>query len=275
MIVILCLLSISLTGCMNNKANGNLEEKISSEIDYIDAELIKIISKLNNISFSNYIVETKEVDIGTELSTGDDSNTKQEEPNRSSSNSKINVTEMVSQADIDIDTKSIDWKDISFKAEIISDSWNTIVLDLYKSNVKPENINNFSNLINQLLISVENQDKSSALTATASLYGIIPKFISDYSNDAGRLFITTSKWHILNAYVGATIGNWTLSNEELVLAEESFANVMKNEEYMSKKEHNINRAYISIKELQNTNKYANINVFLLKYKSVIQELANI
>ena len=276
LIVILLISCVFLTGCMNKEEN--ILEKVNSEVNYIDVELIRIISKLNNISFSNYLVETKEVDISGNLEQNENNfDNKKEEQNTNSilKNSQINVTEMVSKPSIDIENNEIDWSDISYRIEILSDSWNTIILDLYKLNVKPENMNNFSNLLDQLLIAIKNEDKSLSISLVANLYGMVPKFIADYSNDAGKLFTSTTKLHILNAYVGASIGDWTLSNEELTLAEEAFDKVMKNEIYMSKKEYNINRAYVNIKELQTSNKYANTGVFFLKYKSTMQELANI
>ena len=293
-VILLLSLSIFLTGCSNQNTHENLEEKVNSEIEYIDVELIKIISKLNNINFSNYMIQIKDVDVSSDLS---DESTKSEQnqnyqgesngeskegntesqgnENKKSLNKKINVTEMVSQPSINTDTNNIDWQDISSKAETLSNSWNTIILDLYKLNITSESINNFSNLLDQILIAIEKEDKTLCLSLMANLYGLIPKFIDNYSDDSGKFYISTTKWHILNAYVGVSSEDWALASTELSLAEQAFSNVMKNEEYMSQKEYSINRIYIGIKELQTSNQYTNPNLFFLKYRNAMQELENI
>lgn len=68
-LIILIILTLFLTGCSKKQGTEqDLHAKVDSEIDYLDAELILILGKLNNINFSNYMVEEREVDLSSNAS---------------------------------------------------------------------------------------------------------------------------------------------------------------------------------------------------------------
>ena len=50
-------------GSSHKETSQTLSQKVDSEIYYIDTELISTISKLNNIYFTNYMVESRKVDV--------------------------------------------------------------------------------------------------------------------------------------------------------------------------------------------------------------------
>lgn len=71
-LLIICLILIfSLTGCSNDEeSTANLEGKVETEISYLNVELIDMMNKLNNINFTNYMVESKEVSPNDESNLG-------------------------------------------------------------------------------------------------------------------------------------------------------------------------------------------------------------
>lgn len=304
-LIILIILILSLTGCSNNNENEqDLHAKVDSEMDYLDAELILILGKLNNISFSNYMVEEREVDLSSNASektastsrensqssnsggessssegsssegdsSGGEGSSGDKSGGGSQNNQKINVTEMVTQSTLNINYDDVKWNEIASSLDTFYTSWNTIILDLYKLNINGEDITSFSSKLDELLLNIKNQDKVAALRSSAELYSYIPKYLNGYSNDNGFKDLANAKMHILNAYVGASIEDWTYSDSELALAEQSFTNLMKNAEFMSQKEYNVNKTYITLKELQTSNQYRDKTIFFLKYKNLIQEI---
>lgn len=290
-ILTLIILSLLLTGCSSTKKDDNkdLAKKVDTEIEYMDSELIKIMSKLNNINFSSYILESRSVDVSSDESTsqnssseggnsqsGGESQTGGDEGTNDSgnknTNQKINVTEMVSNSLLNIDYNDIKWDEISSDLEVFNTSWNTIILDLYKLNINNVDITSFSNTLNQLLINIKNKDKSASLSSAATLYSYIPKYLNVYSSDSAIKDLAETKLHILNSYVGATIADWTYSDNELSLAEQAFSNVMKNVDFVNQKEYNVNKVYIALKELQSSNQYKDTSIFFLKYRNLIQEI---
>lgn len=286
--MILTILVLFLTGCSDNKIEEDLNKKVDAEIEYMDAELIKIISQLNNINFSNYMLETRKVDTSSGTtdretsSSNSSSNNSQNETTEEGENSqsnqdnktnqKINVTEMINKSLLNTDYNDIDWEKILVGLEVFNTAWNTIILDLYKLNITNTDITNFSNNLDQLLINIKNKDKTAALTSVATLYSYLPKYLNSYANDSSSKELTETKLHILNSYVGASTGDWTYSDNELTLAEQTFSNVMRNTELVNQKEYNVNRTYIALKELQSSNQYRDTNIFFLKYRNFIQEI---
>ncbi len=292
-LLILTILLFGLTGCSNNKENEQyLQSKVDSEMEYLDAELILILSKLNNINFSNYMVEEREVDLSSNASektastsrensqssdsggesSGSEENSGDSNGGGNQNNQKINVTEIVNQSSLNINYDDIKWEEISSYLDIFYTSWNTIILDLYKLNINGQDITSFSSKLDELLINIKNQDKAAALANTAQLYSYIPKYLEGYSTDSAFKDLVTTKLHILNAYVGASIDDWTYSDNELALAEQSFTSLMKNAEFVSQKEYNVNKTYVTLKELQTSNQYKDKTIFFLKYKNLIQEI---
>ena len=75
---------------------------IDSEINYIDSELVNIMSKLNNINYTNYIVETKKVESSAD-SSGNASSSTQSSSDSSSEEEKSenkNISACLSTAKI-------------------------------------------------------------------------------------------------------------------------------------------------------------------------------
>lgn len=315
-ICILFLVSIlvfSLSGCSKiDNSPETLGEKVNAEIEYLDTEIITMMSDLNNINFSNYLVEAREVEqlakasektsgssqgssqgggqsggssgssgqggegqqgsgSQSETSTGAGNGSGQGESGGENAE-KIKVTEMVAQSSLDTNYDEVDWEEIKTSIETFYTSWNTIILDLYKLNVNSEDITGFSGNLDQLVINVKNQDKPAAMQTATTLYSYIPKYLDSFSQDSALKDLTNAKMHIMNAYTSATLDAWDVVAGELLLAEQAYTSVMKNTEYMKQKEYNVNKTYITLKELQNAVQYQDKTVFFLKYKNLMQEI---
>ena len=318
--VLASILVFSLSGCSKiDNTPEALGEKVNSEIEYLDSELITMMSDLNNINFSNYLVEAREVEqlskpsektsgsskssgqgdpqgggsSGSESQSGGQGGSSSSQSGQNGSQSetstgagngsgqgksggenaeKIKVTEMVAQSSLDTNYDDVDWEEIKTSIETFYTSWNTIILDLYKLNIASEDITGFSSNLDQLVINIKNQDKPAALATATTLYSYIPKYLDSFSQDSALKDLTTAKMHIMNAYTSATIDAWDVVAGELLLAEQAYTSVMKNNEYMSKKEYNVNKTYITLKELQNAVQYQDKTVFFLKYKNLMQEV---
>lgn len=316
--LLVSMLIFSLSGCSKiDNSPEALEEKVNAEIEYLDTEIITMMSDLNNINFSNYLVKAREVEQlakasektsgssqgssqgggssgasgqsgGGQQGGGSDSqngqNVSQSETSTGAGNGsgqgesggenaeKIKVTEMVAQSSLDTNYDEVDWEEIKTSVETFYTSWNTIILDLYKLNVNSEDITGFSGNLDQLVINIKNQDKPAALASATTLYSYIPKYLDSFSQDSALKDLTTAKMHIMNAYTSATLDAWDVVAGELLLAEQAYTNVMKNTEYMSQKEYNVNKTYITFKELQNAVQYQDKTVFFLKYKNLMQEI---
>ena len=68
------------------------------------------------------------------------------------------------------------------------------------------------------------------------------------------------------------LGNWDLATSEMALAEQILTGLLKNEELLNLKEYNVNKSYVSLKELQNSIKAQDRTIFFIKYRNLMQEL---
>ena len=290
--IILGMLILGLTGCSNNKETSQtLSQKVDSEIYYIDTELVGLISKLNNIYFANYIVESRKVDVTSDSSDKSSTSSKEDSQNseqtseqegsNSSSGSntekqdtkkQIDVTEVITHSSLDTDYDDIQWEQLSSEIESFYTSWNTVILDLYKLNVNGTDITEFSSNLDQLVINIKAKDKQAAIDTLTIMYSYIPKYIQAFSDKNEEIDIAYTKEHILKAYAGVSKGDWNLASQELVLADEVYSNVMKNTSFVEKKEYNVNKSYVTLKELQTSISKQDKSLFFLKYKNLMQEI---
>lgn len=225
-LLIICLILVfSLTGCSNQEdSTTDLISKVETEIEYLNKELIDFMNKLNNISFSTYMLETQEISPNNENNSsgnskqggsGGDENAQtegeagstqdtQQSGNSGGSSKKINVTEMVKEPTISADYDNVQWAELETSIETFASSWNTIILDLYKININGTDITDFSTQLDNLILGIKNQDKTASLNSAASLYSYIPKYTEAYSNQSYIKDISYTKLHVLNSYVGAS-----------------------------------------------------------------------
>ena len=63
-------LLLSLVGCNNKDEYIELKEKTDASIEFLDSTLITLLNKLNNISFENYYVTTKKVELDANSISG-------------------------------------------------------------------------------------------------------------------------------------------------------------------------------------------------------------
>ena len=192
--------------------------------------------------------------------------------NTSGNSKKINVTEMVKEPVISADFDNVQWEELGAGVETFANSWNTIILDLYKMNIHSTDITDFSTNLDNLIIGIKNQDKTASLNSAANLYSYIPRYIEAFAQQSTEGNIANAKLHILNAYVAASNDNWEGVTAEMALAEQFYTTIMSDNELVDTKEYNVNKSYVSLKELQNSVKSQDKTIFFLKYKNLMQEL---
>ena len=289
-LVLLCI--IFLVGCSKTEDNKS-NEKITSEIEYFGTEIAQLLNDLNNISLNNYELVSDKINVDkknnnssisqeAEKSDKQDNSQSTEGEGSQSENQKtgseeqkenaVSITSMKHNTILNIDTEKIDWNTIKNKIELLNDSWDIVMVELYKSTVSNEDRMAFDNLLNQTIISVNNEDKSTTLVNLGNMYYYIPKFLSSCSADKHIQNIQTTKYNILTAYIYASQEDWTSIQTKLIDAENSFLSVLNDTEYIKDKEFKVNKTYMLIKDLQNATMNTNKKLFLVKYANLMKSL---
>ena len=278
-----------LFGCKNSETK-DLNSKVNEEINYMSVSLISILNKLNNISFENYYVTTEEVSKDSDPSSEQGSNSMQssaemnDEDKSKNSNqnvtggdggqqdNKISVSTIKSKRVLSEDRTNIDWTTIKNDIESFYLTWNSIIIDLYKLGVNNQDILNFSSKLDETVINIKNENKVDSLRLLSELYSIIPTFMNSYVSDQTDINIQLARSYVINAYALVEKNDWNSINDQIKKAEEAFNNVMTDVNFINEKNYNVNKTYVSLKELQNSISLNDPDVFYIKYKTFMEEI---
>ena len=268
-------------------------DKIDSEISYLDTKIFIIINGLNNINLQNYQVSISKIEeeenssssssgsgesssenkesseeMGEKSSIGSSKTTGTESPKNEE---KITVTKMELETANNGNSEP-NWKNLQSEAEMLSQAWATVILDLYKTDINQDDILNFSATLNDVVMNLNKKDKIMSAMYTAKLYSFLPKFFNSKSNQVLKYVIET-KSHIVNAYAYIETDNWDKIQEEVNSAESMYSGLM-NDVSLAKdqRKYSINKAYIFLEELKNSLGTKDKEVFYMKYKSLIEGL---
>jgi len=280
-IILLIILNLYLIcGCSNKNTNDEKKQKISEELDFLDIKLIGIANSLNNLSLDNYTISFKNIDMEKQENESSSSNNgsskSSEDSNSQKSSSKTNktsnitVTQMKEQSVLDLDENKVDWERIKNEIEIINQSWNAIIVDITNFNVNNDYILGVSSLINDTIISIKNEDKVNTLQNISNLYSYIPKIENEIQTDNNKQNIKQVKSYIINAYALLDKNEWTNIESRISDAEQEYKKIVNDIDNLKDKEYQINNTYVLLKELQNSLRYKDKKLFLVKYKNLIE-----
>lgn len=268
-----------------NNSNEKLDEKTLAEIKYFENEFQKLFNQFNNISFENYKISSKEIkqeenENQTSSSKQDSTNSKSQDQksqnSEESENSKDNKQYELEEIGILTKDTEIDWKQIKNDVEKIYSSLYQMTLDLYKTSTEQEDVSNFNKEFDNLIQAVKEEDKEKSLNELSILYDYLSKFITNCTADEKEKTILKTKNYIFKAYTILDKEKWEEINNNTNNATQEFTKIITN---ISDKEtgnqYNINKAYIMINELQNAVTLKDKEVFLIKYKNLLEELQNI
>lgn len=289
------------------KTEQDINKKIVSEIKYLDSELTEMLNSLNGIQLSNFeTIIVKQQEDNNNNSDDNESNqskNNESENGKGSSNSKEDSSEGGSSSqesgssgssksgggtsseekseNYELEKKTIlsrntdvQWDEIRQKIESLYLVWPTITMDLYKINIQNNDILGFSDSLDYTTLYIKEENKGDTLKMLVKLYEYLSIYNNKASNDELYKNIIDFKKYILNAYVLVSDKSWNEINENLRMAEEIYNKILNDTSIQSEKKFNINQTYIVFKELQNSCKLQDEDVFYIKYKNLLLELNN-
>ncbi|MBO5478964.1 MAG: hypothetical protein J6A04_04590 [Clostridia bacterium] len=283
-----------LSGCSNHNEDEYLKAKLKSEIEYFDSSISDMLNKANGLNFQNYQISAEKVKEQTsdggesqssqnggssdkQQSSGGKNSSSQESNSNSSSNQteqdgnkQNNVRYKMVENNILTQDRTPDWDTLTTDIESIYSNWSVVTLDLYKQNIDNQKILSFNTDLDDLTKAIKDKNKPQTLILLAKLYSYIPTYFSGFSDDQMEINLYKVKSNVFNAYALIEQNNSTEVKRQLQLAEESMIAMMNNME--NKKEYNLNKAYILLKDLQNTIDKNDLDIFYLKYKNLVEEL---
>ena len=149
-------------------------------------------------------------------------------------------------------------------------------LDLYQTSINQQDIISFNKEYDNLVKAVKEENKENSLKELTILYDYLPKFIESCTNSEKEKTIIKTKNNIFKAYSILDKEEWNDISDSINNATQEFAKLITDSNNKQNgNQYNINNIYIIINELQNATTLKDKEVFLIKYKNLLEELQNL
>lgn len=256
--IIIVILIIFLGKNIKNNNYTSQNDKLISEINFMDSKLTSLLNSANNITLENYKVTITKTSTSSNQSSYNE-NTTSDTPEQYGLEANGILT----------GDSEIDWNIILSEIETLYTILPTMTLDLYSMNINQEDILNFNKELDQLTVAAKNKDKENTLIKLANLYRYLPAYASNFSNDSNYLSILETKSNIFKAYVYVNVDNWEEASNYTSKSIESYSRALNN--IQDNRNYDTNKIYIILNEIQSATNIKDKDVFLIKYKNFIEE----
>lgn len=290
--ILIIILTLVLTGCSNQNSDNNqetLKSKVKEEIAYLDNTIISILNIVNNLSYDNYKVSSKNIQSNqsdnneqqnqSSTQDGQASESLSQEGGETQSNSQNSGNSSQTQSIMTMEKngvltsrgKDTNWDLLKGILESLYSSWSTIALDMNGLNINSEDILSFNTFLNDATKSVKDENKKDTMNNLLKLYALLPKYSSNATDEIFTNLLDT-KVQVLNAYVLTEDQNWDEINKCLDNAINEYGNIINNVEINSKNPAGVSQTYILLKELQRSTSSKDVDIFYINYKNFMQEI---
>ena len=296
LLIVLVVLALTVYTSATQNDEQDEKEKAIAEIRYLDTKLVELFNNMNHIETRNYQIYTTKIEEsrsaqntgggssgGTDASgsssdsntsSGSDSTSTQDDSNQAQTENTNENYEMKASG-ILTTNRDIDWNSCKNESELMYTSISTITLDLYRLHVSQEDILNFNKELDNLTVSLEEENKQLVLDNLVKIYEYIPKFAQAVVDDPLYKTVVETKLNVFKGYAKLDSGDWAGMNTNLVDAINIYATLLTNTQIDTSKQTSINKGYVMLNELKNAVDTQNRSVFLIKYKNLLEEINNL
>lgn len=274
-----------------NNSNEDINTKSLAEVKFLENKFLGLFNQINNISFENYKLSSREIKEEGKESQGSNSSKSAESNESGGSNTSGNSQSSEGTSDsskeqnkqykleeIGVLNKEseINWDYMKNEVENSYTFIYTMTLDLYQTSINQDDIINFNKEYDKLTKAIKEENKDDTLTELSMLYNYLPKFIENCAVEEKDKIIIRTKNYIFKAYSILDKEQWVEISENINNGIQELTKLVTSvNEPVKEKQYNINKAYIIINELQNAVHLRDKEVFLIKYKNLLEELQNI
>ena len=164
---------------------------------------------------------------------------------------------------------NIDWLKIEKEMYDLYSSWNSIIIDLNNMQIKNTDLVNFGKKTDEIYINIQEKNINNMLTNISDLYYLLSLYTNSYNANINIKIGVCSKYYLIKAYSLLYTNNWTLINENILESEKIYYNYINSDYNHFESNLNINKIYVAIKELENSIKFKNKEIFKIKFKIIL------
>lgn len=186
----------------------------------------------------------------------------------------INIVNLVNNINLNIKendnfNKNTNWEEIELEIKSIYEGWNSIIINLNSLGIKNTDLTNFGKKIDDVTVSAKSQNKANILNNLCDLYYFLVIYTNSYNSDEEIKNNIATKYYLLKSYSALEKENWIMVKENIIKAENSYYNNIKN---IENNNFYRNKTYVSIKELENVTSIKSIDIYYLKYVIVLNNI---
>ena len=278
---------------ISGKNDNNIEEKekVLSEVQYLESKFLNLFNSLNNIQYENYRIYSNKISSknnqDNQSSSASDEKSSTQQENDKNESSEENTQESSPQNNDNLykynlelegvltNKQNINWDYIKNEIELIYTSLPTITLDLYQINLNKNDILEFNRQFDLLTEEANNENKENTLSQLSKLYMYLPRFLENTNTDNSFKKIIKTKAFILQAYSILDSEDWNKIGSIIDNAISIFNDLLGTEEKNKPKQYSINKCFVMLNELKNSTNQKNKEIFLIKYRNLLEEISNI
>ena len=260
----------------NTNNNEKYVRKVISEIKYLDINFVKLFNQMNNIEFDNYKISINEIDKKSlkdkkEDKSNEKNSSKSNEDEENEENRDIKIFDL-KRINILTESKDINWQKIKDVVENMYLSIPTITLDLYQTKLDKKDILEFNSEYDNLTKFVQEENKEKTLDELVLLYSKMVKISENvFSKEFDKLILNT-KLNLFKGYSKLDSKNWEKILKDIDRSIEEFSKILTIKDIEKQKIYSINKIYIMLNELKSSINIENTEIFLIKYKNIVEEL---
>ncbi len=270
LLIILTVLYFAKSGKYKKKdETSQLRERVTQQVYFLDDYIFSMANKVNNINLQNYQVKAENI---TEENDSESKEKQSGSEEKDSSENKSKAYQM-EPSDLLVNSKEPDWETLKVEVERLYPSWATISIDLQEMNVNSTNIQNFSTNLDNLTVSVKEEDKENSLLYISKLYEQLLEFGNHAFENHLENSLLKTKYNILSAYSLIEKEDWNKIEEYLNQAEKEYSNIMNGNSKVNK--YNINKIYLMLKEFRDSIEKKDKDILYIKYKNLLNEVNTI
>lgn len=298
LIVIIAVLGFVIYSNANKGEENNQQEKVLSEIKYVESKLVQLFNEINKIESRNYSIAIGELSKESESNQtegqssgqsssesgagGGEGGTSSGEQSSSSGNSNSSSTTDQDKKKYELqlsgvltNKEDINWDYVKGEIENLYTSIATITLDLYQIGANQDNILAFNQQIDNLSVAVKDENKEMTLSELSNLYTNLSNITQSLEGNETYKIVVRIKENIFKAYSKLDAGKWDEITNDINNAISTYSELLTDTSNGIDNQYEVNKGYILINEMQNAVKLQDVSVFLIKYKNLLEELNSI
>ena len=117
--------------------------------------------------------------------------------------------------------------------------------------------------------------QKNTLLNLSKIYEYIPRFVDKTTNNITYKAVISTKNELFKAYSKLDSKNWDEISKDVTNTINVYSNNLINTNTDENKQYIINKIYIMLNELQNAVNVQDENIFLIKYKNILEEMNNL